>query len=280
MKKISLLIVSIIITVVVAVAQTRMDLRTQAEHVDFSAAVSTKPVKTGLALPASCTSGEVYLRISDGRGTLWTCVSDSVWTLQGGTTFRNDGASVGTEATVNILSGLGLFATLADTGTQMDVQLNADSAVMQTRRSAQSNADLYCVSSGTTGNAYTCQLASTLTQYTPGMALYWKPDVEGQAGPVTLNVDLLGAKPGKLADGTNPAPEDIIPNEMHVVWFDGNAFRMLAQWPARVSAAARPTCDETRRGRTWFATAASGTQDGFAVCAKAADDTYEWKVLY
>jgi hypothetical protein len=62
------------------------------------------------------------------------------------------------------------------------------------------------------------------------------------------------------------------------LWYDRWAMKLLAKF-AGVSAAARPTCDEARRGRTWFVMAVGGTQDEFAVCAKAASDTYEWKVL-
>ena len=42
-------------------AQTQIDLRTQAKNIDFSAANSTRPFKTGTALPTACAPGGLIL---------------------------------------------------------------------------------------------------------------------------------------------------------------------------------------------------------------------------
>ena len=61
-------------------AQTQLDLRTQAKRVDFSAAESTKPFKTGAALPAVCARGEAYLVVPGIPGAnLYTCIATNVW---------------------------------------------------------------------------------------------------------------------------------------------------------------------------------------------------------
>ncbi len=49
-------------------AQTQIDLRTQGKNVDFSGAASTKPVRTGSALPSSCNPGELFFLTSAVAG--------------------------------------------------------------------------------------------------------------------------------------------------------------------------------------------------------------------
>jgi len=68
----------------VASAQTKIDLRTQARSVDFSAAGSTKPSKIGTTLPASCSTGETFLNTGSTAGqNFYVCTATNVWTLQG-----------------------------------------------------------------------------------------------------------------------------------------------------------------------------------------------------
>ena len=50
------------------VAQTQVDLRTQSRNVDFSAAASTRPFKTGSDLPTSCSMGDLFFRSSVAAG--------------------------------------------------------------------------------------------------------------------------------------------------------------------------------------------------------------------
>src|SRR6185503_324280 len=69
-----------------ALAQTAINLRTQAKDVDFSAASSTKPFRTGTTLPATCTVGEAFLLTSaPAEQSFYICVT-GVWTLIGGGT--------------------------------------------------------------------------------------------------------------------------------------------------------------------------------------------------
>ena len=46
------------------------------------------------------------------------------------------------------------------------------------------------------------------------------------------------------------------------------------------TATAKPTCDSTVRGTTWFTQGAPGVKDTFEVCAKDAADAYAWRTLY
>jgi uncharacterized protein YdbL (DUF1318 family) len=68
----------------VAGAQTKIDLRTQARSVDFSAAGSTKPSKMGTILPSSCSTGETFLKTDATAGqNFYVCTATNVWTIQG-----------------------------------------------------------------------------------------------------------------------------------------------------------------------------------------------------
>ena len=49
-------------------AQTQIDLRTQAKPIDFTAADSTRPIKTGTALPATCVPGDMFFKTDAPAG--------------------------------------------------------------------------------------------------------------------------------------------------------------------------------------------------------------------
>jgi hypothetical protein len=88
-----------------AVAQTQIDLRSQAKKADFSAASMTKPFQTGTVLPATCTVGQSYFKADAPAGAnIYACTSANVWTVVGakempgvagnaGTALTTDGAS-------------------------------------------------------------------------------------------------------------------------------------------------------------------------------------------
>jgi len=67
-----------------AMAQTRVDLRTQSKSVDFSAALSTKPIRTGTGLPVTCSVAELFFVTSASPGlNVYLCTGANVWTLEG-----------------------------------------------------------------------------------------------------------------------------------------------------------------------------------------------------
>jgi hypothetical protein len=66
-------------------AQTRVDLRTQSKNVDFSAAPSTKPFRTGTLLPGTCSVAEMFFKTDAAAGqNLFACTATNTWTLQSG----------------------------------------------------------------------------------------------------------------------------------------------------------------------------------------------------
>jgi hypothetical protein len=216
-----------------AAAQTQIDLRTQAKSVDFTAAGSTKPLKTGPTLPAVCTTGEVFFKTSAPAGAnLYACTAANTWSAQGGSssgalTMESSGSVVGSRAAVNMIPGAGMTTIMTDTGSQINMQMALDSAVVETQPNAQAGAALLCASTGGSASNYQCAMHPTVGAYTAGMLLHWVPDVNGAGGGTTLNVDTLGATPLKQSDGAaDPGATDIVAGRMYSVWYDGSAFRL------------------------------------------------------
>jgi hypothetical protein len=64
--------------------QTQVDLRTQTKDVDFSTSASTRPVKTGSALPSVCSVGDLFFSITARAGAnLLLCAAANAWTPSG-----------------------------------------------------------------------------------------------------------------------------------------------------------------------------------------------------
>src|ERR1700689_3504790 len=64
---------------------TQVDLRLQSRDVDFSAASTTKPFKSGSGLPSSCGQGEMYYRLDAAAGmNVYGCTATNSWTLEQG----------------------------------------------------------------------------------------------------------------------------------------------------------------------------------------------------
>ena len=78
-----------------AKAQTQIDLRTQSKSVDFSAATSTKPSKTGTTVPASCAVGETFFKTNATAGqNLYGCTATNTWTVLGAASGGGGGGGV------------------------------------------------------------------------------------------------------------------------------------------------------------------------------------------
>lgn len=66
-------------------AQSLIDLKTQTKNVDFSAAISTRPEKTGTVLPVTCNTGDLFFNTAAAIGSnLFGCVAPSTWAVMGG----------------------------------------------------------------------------------------------------------------------------------------------------------------------------------------------------
>ena len=189
------------------------------------------------------------------------------------------GAFTAPTSILNFVAGSGLFINVMDTGSETRVQPELDTAVVVTNSRLQSNRSLFCNAPGLAGN-YTCLLDPVLNAYQTGMLLYWLPQSTPEGSAVTLAVNTLAAIPVKLSDGqSDPISGDIVAGRQYPLWFDGTVFR-LPSVPAIGIGAVRPTCAVELRGRLWQKLGAVGVKDEAAVCAKAADNEYAWRVLY
>lgn len=222
-------------------SQTRVDVTGQPNGDDFHRNPFVSPPSIVAPLPAILKqAGLFFMTSAPARGN-WAAALDSgtpdpakpgaqsgPLTTGGAMRIQTSGVVVGTRGTLNFEPGTGILTFISDTGSEINVQQTIDSAVVQTRANLQSGQTLLCASASASGTGYTCSMSPTLTAYTMGMMINWKPDQNGAGGATTLNIDTLGAKPIKLSDGTNdPGESDIVKGRLYLLWFDGTSFRKM-----------------------------------------------------
>lgn len=141
---------------------------------------------------------------------------------------------------------------------------------------------LSCASSATVAQEFSCATTPGLAQYFSGQLVFWQPDIAAQGADVSLNIDTLGARPVKLSDGSsNPEKGDLEAGRSYPLWYDGAAFRVLANSrPAVPTFAERPDCTASLRGRLWLLPGAESAKDDLSVCAKDETEVYAWRTLY
>ena len=270
------LVGSLMILTAALPGQTQVDLYNQVKG-------STKPVKIGSTLPATCRAGDLFLHTAVAGGqNVFACISDNIWVPQGGgsLTIQGDGVAVGTESIQNFMAGFGIVKTLSNIDSRVDIGYTIDSAVVQTHEVAQSGRDLYCPSASDSASAYTCNLTPSLSSYQSGMVIFWKPDVDTSGSAITLSINGLTARSVTMADGvTVPQSSDVAAGKLIPVWFDGSVFRIVVA-DGQPAIGTRPSCSPILKGRIWYTAAASGVKDDVAICAKDADNAYAWRMVY
>lgn len=107
-------------------AQTQVDLRTQSKTVDFSNAPSTRPVRTGTAIPSLCQTGELFYNLTAPAGqNVYGCTATNIWTLEGGSGGGGSGSGGATMA-----SQLGdLNVSITTPNTVLTIGANCSAAV-------------------------------------------------------------------------------------------------------------------------------------------------------
>jgi hypothetical protein len=209
------LLLVVLISATTAMAQTQLDLSTQAKNVDFSKAISTKPVQVVSTLPASCSQFQIVFLTSAIPGqNLFFCTAANTWTQQ----------SVSGSST-NVLAGFGVLLVTSGPLTYITV----DTSVILSRATAQASTSNFCQSTSGTTN-YACSLTPTLQAYTgpnsipPGstcLVLY--VDVPNTAS-ATLNVDHLGPVPILERSGATLSGGDIPASQPILACYSGSAF--------------------------------------------------------
>lgn len=83
-------------------AQTQINLKTQSKAIDFANATSTRPAKTGTAIPALCATGEVFFKSDAPAGSnLYGCTATNIWSLMSGSGGSGGGGALGGDVTGN-----------------------------------------------------------------------------------------------------------------------------------------------------------------------------------
>ncbi|HLM99084.1 MAG TPA: hypothetical protein VK335_07370 [Bryobacteraceae bacterium] len=86
-----------------ALAQTKVDLRTQSKSIDFTGASLTKPARSAASLPGACSAGELFYLSS---GPLYSCSSTNNWVRMGTVTGNtNSGDCARFDANGNVVDG-------------------------------------------------------------------------------------------------------------------------------------------------------------------------------
>lgn len=224
----------ILLGALLAGAQTKVDVERQGRGTGFLAPPFSNPLRTGPSLPSMCVPGELYfLTTAPAGGNIHVCHTSGSWAPQGSAgqanvTVRSGGDLVGTRPEANFVAGTGVLEFLVDTGSAIDIHHAVDTAMVMTKPTHQSGSTLLCESAATTPNVYECTMTPTLTSYQSGMVLYWKPDSGSVGGDLTLNIDALGAKPIRLADGESiPRAQDILAGQVYPISYDGTQFRLF-----------------------------------------------------
>ena len=162
-------------------AQTAIDLKSQSRNIDFSAASTTRPFKTGTVLPAACVTGESFFKTNAPAGqNLFGCTAANTWTV--------------------------MSSGLADTGVAPGVY-GSSSLVPQITIDAQgriTSASQIGISGGGGGlPAMTSQTGKFL--FTDGTNALWQPvtlagvqDCTASLSGGTMTVNACGARNGNL----------------------------------------------------------------------------------
>lgn len=181
--------------------------------------------------------GSLPLRTSDGASTLsagsitpgrlheiW--YDGSGFRLPTTTTllFQGNGVPLGTPATVDYTQGNGITVAMADAGTKMTVQMDADTSYLLSKAVAQSGSVFLATDNGDDDD-YTPTMSPPLTTYTPGMFILLRVSI-GTTGESTTNIDTLGPVHNKESDGTTDA--SLLAGVPYLMFYDGAVFRKLA----------------------------------------------------
>src|SRR5579871_6272189 len=77
--------IAVLFCVQQAWSQTQIDLQAQSRNVDFSAQPTTRPLKSGNVLPATCSVGEMFFLSNASPGSnLYGCAAPNSWTAESG----------------------------------------------------------------------------------------------------------------------------------------------------------------------------------------------------
>jgi hypothetical protein len=157
-----------------------------------------------------------------GEGSLWSAIGTGG---SGGSavSIQEGGTVVGSRATLDFIAGQGILNAISDTGTQINIQQNADTGFLLSRAQEQAGSDISLSCNSGSGTAYACSTnGNTLQAYTAQARFAWKPDVSCGVTP-TINISVLGAVPLYRSDGSAIQAGDCTAGAQVTIWFDETA---------------------------------------------------------
>jgi hypothetical protein len=166
-------------------SQTQIDLQAQSRNVDFTTSATTRPLKSGAVLPASCSVGEMFFLTNAAAGAnLFGCAATNAWTLEssaggGGSAVQNASQLADLAVSASSTTSL-LIGAACTTATPCNVRFGSVTFSFTTSTSAtiaggSGTAFIYLDSSGnlSVGHNLTvscgsgCQALSGVTAFPP-----------------------------------------------------------------------------------------------------------------
>lgn len=185
----------------------------------------------GVTVPGACTAPAFFWNTSNTS--LYICDNTFHFVLVasggsgGSLAFQASGTPIGTSATLNILSGLGINCIPTITTGVASLQCAADPAVLLKRVDAQSASNpQLCISASASGTSYTATCATALSAYSAKQTLFWYADVANTAASPVLNIDTLGNKTLVMFDGGTLPTGGIKLGVLYRITYDGTNLRV------------------------------------------------------
>ena len=170
----------------------------------------------------------------------------------------------------SVWCGIGLTCT--ENGATGEQTISADTtAVLLSKTTLQSGQVVRCVSSGA-GSVHTCEMNPALSGYTGGMVVEFTATAAAITGPATLNINGLGAKPIKRADGSaDPAANDLAQGVQVPLRYDGSVFRLPPSGMIAPGSNGRAFISDSLSpsGTAWADRSLAGTFGALPACAGA-----------
>jgi hypothetical protein len=138
-----------------------------------------------------------------------------------------NGATQGTQATLNFVSGTGIVQACTNNvgASRVDCTPSFNTALIPTHDTIHANESFCASSNGTT--AYTCNMPNkALGTYTTGEVFLLEVDATCSTA-CSLNVDNVGIKSITKKDGVTAPGGTLVAGQAQLVWFDGTVIRLM-----------------------------------------------------
>lgn len=265
---------------VLVLSQTRVDLRSQSKNIDFSQAQSVRPFRTGTALPAVCTPGEMFFKTDAAPGgNVFGCVATDTWSEQGEVDPVTD-----------------FEGELDASANRLTIACRKGNCNVQTGDAITPFAGLeasFTPASGTYTAFVYFEDQMLRYGYSEGaMASCGTSCIQGISGFPTNSVPLFTAAvsngqlvAGSLVDRRSryrgpkrpiAGANIVLAETASSVTYSSLPINPLRNQPA----GPQPECSAATRGTLWHANGGAGEKDSVAVCAKDASETYAWRTVY